>query len=493
MTRYPDDGDVRDIARALRRRKLILLGVPIVAMAIAYGVAQVQDPVYSASVVVSVARPPAPVDGSVQPALEGDRLVRGQRDVVESDAVRSEVTRRIGPHEPVSTSSSEGRDVIRITAEAGDAERAALIANSYGGSYLDQRRSAEGARLATAITSFDQRIGEIDAALAQVPAPLTSGVDPAAAQRNELVAQRAQAERSRSDLRLRAAVAAVSSVGEIVDAAEPPADPARPDTARYLAIALLTGLVIGIAAALVRDGLDRSVRLEGGELGDVADLAVLAVVPQPSWWRRSLAGPASREGTAEAFRSLRTVLSNAPSGQPARMVQLVSPRHGRLAAEAVAQAGEAFEQAGHRVLLVSADLRHPRLPDLLDLPVEPGLVSLLLDEATLTDTVRRVDRYRSMLALPPGRLDGHSPDLLASPKLKVVLEQVRAYSEVVFVESPPVLTAADSLEVAADVDGTVLVIAAGKTKTDDVEQALHVLRAVGSTVLGCVVYQAPGR
>ena len=115
VTSYPDDGDdgdVRDIARALRRRKLLLIGIPIVFIAIAFGFAQAQDPVYSASAWCRSSGRPPPLDGTGAPGVEGDRLVRGERDFVESDAARSEVTRRIGDHEQISTSATEGRDVI---------------------------------------------------------------------------------------------------------------------------------------------------------------------------------------------------------------------------------------------------------------------------------------------------------------------------------------------------------------------------------------------
>jgi len=74
-----------------------------------------------------------------------------------------------------------------------------------------------------------------------------------------------------------------------------------------------------------------------------------------------------------------------------------------------------------------------------------------------------------------------------------VLEQLRGHAEVVFMDGPPVLTAADSLEVAAEVDGTVLVVAAGKTKVDDVRRAVQLLDTVGGTVLGCVVYRSGER
>ena len=353
MTSYSDDGDVRDIARALRRRKPLLIGIPILFIAIAFGVAKTQDPVYSASALVSVVQPAPPVDGTATPSVEGDRLVGRERDFVESDAARAEVTRRIGDHEQISTSATAGRDAIKITAEDADPDRAALIANTYADAYLDLRRASESASLAAAIAAFDQRIAEIDAALAQVPPPPPSGADPAGSLRNDLTGQRTDAERSRSDLRLRAEVAAASGSGQIVDAAEAPESPARPHTSRYLAIALLAGLIVGVAAALVRDSLDRSVHLDGEQVAEETGIPVLTVVPRSSKWRKLAPGGASRATTTgEAFRSLRAVLSSDTTGPPPHVVQVVGARHGRLVAETVVHAGEAYEQAGHRVLLV---------------------------------------------------------------------------------------------------------------------------------------------
>jgi Mrp family chromosome partitioning ATPase/capsular polysaccharide biosynthesis protein len=489
VTMHSDGGDVRDIARALRRRKLPLLGVPLVFMAIAYVVAQVQDPVYSASVVVAVDPPAPPADAAPQPQLEGDRLVRGQRDFVESDAVRAEVTWRMGPHERISTSSTEGRDTLTITAEDGDADRAAAVANTYAASYLDLRRTNEAAGLARAIGSLDRRIAEIDAALAQLPDAPAGTPDPAAQRRNDLLGQRATAEGSRYELRLRADVAAVDRPGLIVDAAEPAASPSRPVTSRYLIVALLTGLIAGIVVALVRDSLDRSVRLAGGELVDVEGLPVLAIVPHGRGLLRRFTRRSSRRAVTEAFRSLRATLSNTPTDERVRLVQFVAPRSGHFAAVAVANVGDVFERAGHRVLLVSADLRAPSLPGLLGIDTAPGLVDVLLEDVPLADAVRGVRGRENLLALPPGAVDAGSPDLLASQKLPVLAEQLRSHAEVVFIETPPVLAAADALELAAVVDGTVVVVASGETTTDDVQHALQALARVGSNVIGCVVYQ----
>jgi Mrp family chromosome partitioning ATPase len=92
--------------------------------------------------------------------------------------------------------------------------------------------------------------------------------------------------------------------------------------------------------------------------------------------------------------------------------------------------------------------------------------------------------------LPAGRTTLESAELLGSSKMARLLadEAGRFLSRLVIVDMPPVLDGADGLACAPSVDAVLLVIEAGRTRSDQVEHALHLLQ--GTPVLGTVLNKA---
>ena len=75
-------------------------------------------------------------------------------------------------------------------------------------------------------------------------------------------------------------------------------------------------------------------------------------------------------------------------------------------------------------------------------------------------------------------------DLLASPAMADLLARLRDEADVVLFDAPPVTLATDAIELATQVDGVLLTVAAGQTKRDDAQRAKEVLEKVGARVVG---------
>jgi succinoglycan biosynthesis transport protein ExoP len=198
---------------------------------------------------------------------------------------------------------------------------------------------------------------------------------------------------------------------------------------------------------------------------------------------------------AEAYRTLRTNLRFDPHLPPAsggRAFLLADGGGVADRAAVVANLAVACALAEERTILVDADLRGGT-----------GSVSALFGYADaaagLTTAIAGPEDDRkvvlplvetavpNLLLLPAGARGGSAVDLLGAGGFGVLLAALRANADVVFFDAPPVTEAADSRAIAAQVDGAVLLVAQGRTRRPQAQQALEALQQVGARVLGVVL------
>ena len=147
-------------------------------------------------------------------------------------------------------------------------------------------------------------------------------------------------------------------------------------------------------------------------------------------------------------------------------------------------------EVDYTVLLVDANLRHPSIHEQLRLPQGKGLSEYLLDDEPVENLLIHPEGFDHLTILPGGRPLMNSSEMLNSPKMSRLVEEMkqRYPSRIVIFDLPPVLNVADALAFAPYVDAALLVVEEGKTRQQDLERALEML---GSTnVLGTVLNKA---
>jgi capsular exopolysaccharide synthesis family protein len=149
----------------------------------------------------------------------------------------------------------------------------------------------------------------------------------------------------------------------------------------------------------------------------------------------------------------------------------------------------ALAQTGKRTLLVSGDLRAPRLSKLLGVENTWGLVDVLRRGAALQEVAQTAYDDRLKI-LNSGPLPASPVELLQSPRLHEFLLEQRAAFDFVIVDCSPVLGLADALAVAPVVDGIILV-ASGTSKQGAIAEARAELDQVGGRVVGSVLNDIP--
>jgi capsular exopolysaccharide synthesis family protein len=263
-----------------------------------------------------------------------------------------------------------------------------------------------------------------------------------------------------------------------------PTDPIRPLPTRNMAVGLIAGVILGIAVALTREAVDRTVR-DREELEQLSDVPTLGELPG----RRGDTPRFGVEGGVfdEAMRSLRArLLKTLPP--EARRILVTSPFGGEGTTMTALNLATAFTELGERVLLVEGDPRRSVIANLMHVTSGLGLANVLIDRELAMEAVQPTSVAN--LFIVASRQPRGSATLPCSTALPEVLEYLSGRFDRVVVDAPAVLATADTGLLAGATDATVLVVRAGRTAVVEVKDALHALHAVDANVVGTVLTAA---
>ena len=196
-----------------------------------------------------------------------------------------------------------------------------------------------------------------------------------------------------------------------------------------------------------------------------------------------------RSPISEAYRTLRTNLSFSSLDDPIQTLVITSAAPDDGKSTTAANLAVTMAQGGKRTILVDCDLRRPTLHELFNLPAEPGLTNLLLEEGSqqlLHDT-----EVEGLQVLTSGLLPPNPADLLGSLKIDQIIADLLTKADIVLFDAPPVIAVTDATVLGSKVDGVLLVISAGKTRREHAARAKELLERANVRIIGAVLTNAP--
>jgi capsular exopolysaccharide synthesis family protein len=202
--------------------------------------------------------------------------------------------------------------------------------------------------------------------------------------------------------------------------------------------------------------------------------------------RRALIDPAT--AASEPFRTLRLALQLHEHATENNIILVTSaePQAGKSTVACNYALVSSLRQSS--VLLIDADLRAPTIHECFGVARTPGLVDVFAAEAELEEFVQRVPG--TMLdVLTAGRPIPRSGDLASSARMAELLRQAAERYDLVVVDSPPVLAAADAEGIASHPGVDVLVVVRRSTRRRALTKALRRLRLIDAHVAGTVLNQ----
>jgi polysaccharide biosynthesis transport protein len=411
--------------------------------------------------------------------------VETELQLVTSAQVQQAVAKRLGSVSSVSTAEVGQTDVIALTAVSSNPAQAALIANTYANAFVAWSTATASSNLSAAEKQLNGQIGAISKQISGLHA--ASGAQAAA-----LSNQQAVLKGQLAQLQVNGATASTGL--EVVTPATAPSSPSSPKPVEDALLGVLAGLVVGIAAAFLRDSLDDTV--SSGELAERAlDVPVLATVPVVASWRRkrisaviAVSDPTSQP--AEAYRSLRTSLQFARQEERLRTLLVTSSGAGDGKTSTTVNLGAAFAQAGFRVVIVSCDLRRPGLGQFFP-PGDGGELSqVLMGLELLERAVIPVSSLDGVWTLSNRGPVANPTELLSGPRMRSVIAELSRRFDIVLMDSPPVLPVADAMILARYADAAIVVVATGQTKRAELRRTRDKLAQAGVHVIGAVLNKA---
>jgi capsular exopolysaccharide synthesis family protein len=193
---------------------------------------------------------------------------------------------------------------------------------------------------------------------------------------------------------------------------------------------------------------------------------------------------------SEAFRQLRTNLQFLDVDTPHKVVVITSSMPSEGKSTTLANLAIALGSAGQRVLAIEADLRRPKLADMLGLERSVGLTSVLSGRVRPEHAVQHWSGGKFDF-LASGPLPPNPSELLASQHMATLLRDLRGRYDIVLLDTPPLLPVTDAAAVGPATDGAVLVCRFKATTRDQVARAVDALEAVSTPLLGTVLTMVP--
>ncbi|TMK97739.1 MAG: hypothetical protein E6G34_08555 [Actinobacteria bacterium] len=478
-----DPLEVQRYLEALRRSRWLIVTIVTIVTIVVLAYSATLPKTYVATAHIVVNNPGSLVGSNETQAVQ--RNLATTATLATTSAVLAEAARSVNGEtradlaNRVSASVEENANIIDIKVSYGTARGAAALASAIARAFLSQHATDQRSNTTHTLSLLSSQIAALRARQSSEPA--------VAAQLSALQARAAEVE---------ATSASSGAQMQLIETAVP-SGPSSPRPFRNGVIALFAALFMAVLVALGREQLTPRVTSQR-ELSHMLSLPVLSGIP---FVRRRVDVRYAR-AEYEAYQTLSAALRLAlQPGMEPHVMLITSATHGEGKTTVAARLGRVLAQAGHATLLVSGDLRWPKLDDALKVSGNPGLRELLThdtdDAAVRFDELRQLVlpargegiSHRAVLdVLPAGRGDGDASELLHTPALPSFIGALRQSSYAyILIDSPPILSVADAQMFAQYCDELLLVARLDHLKASDVVDLRETLDRLEANAAGLVV------
>ncbi len=281
---------------------------------------------------------------------------------------------------------------------------------------------------------------------------------------------------------------AISDIS-VVQTASPDDASVSPNLRVNLAIAIIIGLALALAAVYVLDALERRVRTDS-DIPIMFGLPLIARIPAFDTTNPRML-PWVQSMTIEAFLHL-CISLRLKSKQPLRTLAVMSPCRGDGKSTVALNLAKAMANLQPRVLLIDADLRRPSLHEKTAIDNGRGLSDVIGGSCSLSAAAQCVEPNLDLLT--SGTRVDNPVTVLQSERFEQLMKEAQRSYSVVIVDAPPLRAFSDGLLICTQVDGTLLVVAANTTDEKEARSAAVQLSVLGiNNVMGVVLNKDTAR
>jgi succinoglycan biosynthesis transport protein ExoP len=270
----------------------------------------------------------------------------------------------------------------------------------------------------------------------------------------------------------------------IVDRAEVPTSPFKPNLLLNILIGMGAGLLGGLALAVALEYFYDTIKTRE-DIRTKLGLACLGAVPKTS----------SKDTLFEELKDPRSIVSEAYSAVVASLrfstdqglpkaLLITSTRSAEGKSSSSLALAQNFARRGSSVVLVDCDLRKPAFKAASD---KVGLTQLLTDDEEELRKHIVPTNFPDLWLLPSGPIPPNPADLLSTGRFRSILQELSEHFDIVICDAPPVLGLADALLLSSIVGNVMFVVESGKTRTKAALEALGMVRSTGAHIVGATL------
>jgi succinoglycan biosynthesis transport protein ExoP len=476
---------------------IVLTG--LIAGVAAYYSSSRMTPTFQATTRLLVNQPPAAVWQNLNSSsiVSSSNTTQTYSEMLKDLPVLQQVVGKLQiPVDPIKLKEAIGVSIIpdtqliEVTVKDTDPNRAAAIANTLGGVFSERIQSLQSARYALSKENLQKQLNDMETQLQLVNDQLLATTDPQ--EKDRLETKQSQYRQIYSSLvssfeQVRLAEAQTSINVIQVEPASIPTLPISPRTQQNTILAAIIGMLAAIGMVFAFQFLDDTVR-DPEELARQLGLPILGVIPyHDNKDETPITQAQPRSPVSEAFRALRTNVEYAKAGRNLHRLIITSPLPGDGKSTVIINLAIVMAQRGLRTVLVDCDMRRPNLHAILGMKNHNGLSNLFLQPVLHLESYVQPTLLKDLSLLSSGPLPPNPAELLASTRMADILEHLSQQNDMILVDTPPSLVVTDAAVLSPLVDGILIVISAGKTKTNAVKRIVAGLRQVEAKPIGIVI------
>jgi capsular exopolysaccharide synthesis family protein len=478
--------------KIIRHRRWIIVLTALITTALVAVISSRMPPTYAASTRLRIV-PFGITSPDYGAYVYFERLANTYSDILTSDLIVQQAERMLNLEElpDIHIEVIPQTELMRLTVVDTDPARAQTVANTLSQLLVQQNESSFSSDISGVRTELQIQIDEMETQLND-QLEERERLENTVPRDNERIAD---LDRSINTLQQRyelllnsfnqAAIQQLSRSNAltIIENAELPTEREGPKVARDTALALVVGLMGGIALAFLVE--NRAPRFYGlRQIETVLRSSVIGKIP--SIKRGHTENVFGGDPTAaEAFRRLRANLFAGSKNQPMRLLLVTSAIPGEGKSTVAANLSAAIAQNGRKVLLVDGNMQAPTLDRRYRLANNLGLSNVLKEETRLEDAVQE-SMIPNMQLLTAGFANGNSAELLHSEEIADLTARLLHYYDVIVFDMPALLASTDAAVLAPYMNGVLWVIDTDRVDQKVADFAREQLEGVGAEILGVV-------
>ena len=188
---------------------------------------------------------------------------------------------------------------------------------------------------------------------------------------------------------------------------------------------------------------------------------------------------------AEAYRSLRTNIQYSSFDNKYQTLVVTSANPGEGKTTVAGNLALVLAQGESKVLLVDCDMRRPSIHKLFKISNTYGISDLLVGNKKLESVANKYNDNLSIV--PAGKIPPNPAEMLASKAMTAFLEEMKNYFDYIVLDTPPLQAVSDAQILSTKVDGSIIVVRAGVTKKEAINNAVSIIKKVKGNIIGTVL------